>query len=160
MIESLVLFALGWLIGGGAKLGKKPGGGGGGIAPEPRPRPPGVAPEKPRAVPWPTAPWPKQDLAERAAEEQKRKNALQARLGAEAQEAVNRAKAANDKEALAEIARAKREKQKALDDMQADINRANAQAMASEMVARPEARSTMSAGSSAVPARSSPTGTA
>ena len=138
MIESLVLFALGWLIGGGvAKLGKKPGGGG--IAPEP-PRAPGP-PAKPRDVPWPKEPSPKaeaQDLAQRAAEEQKRKNALQARLDADAQEAVNKAKAANDHAALADIARKKREKQKALDDMQADINRANAEAMAQGMNASPK----------------------
>jgi hypothetical protein len=139
VIESLVLFALVWLIGGGAKLGKKPGGGG--IAPEPRP--PGPAPGKPRDVPWPKEPSPaqaeKQDLAARAAEEQKRKNALQARLDADAQEAVNKAKAANDQEALADIARKKREKQKALDMMQEDINRANAAAMSAEMNRPPKA---------------------
>lgn len=140
MIESLILFALGWLIGGGAKPGKKPGGGG--IAPEPPRAPGGAPPAKPRDVPWPkepAAPWPTQDLAERAAEEQKRKNALQAKLDADAQEAVNRAKAANDKEALADIARKKREKQKALDDMQADINRANAEAMAQGVNPPPKA---------------------
>lgn len=130
MIESLILFALGWLIGGGAK-GKKPGGG---IAPEPpAPRPPGPPPATPREVPWPKEPTPAQDLAARAAEEQKRKNALQARLDADAQEAVNRAKAAGDQEALADIARRKKEKQAALDAMQADINAANREAMAAEM---------------------------
>lgn len=140
MIESLVLFALGWLIGGGAKLGKKPGGG---IAPEPPRAPGGPAPAKPRDVPWPKEPSPAQaeaqDLAARAAEEQKRKNALQARLDADAQEAVNKAKAANDQAALADIAARKREKQKALDAMQEDINRANREAMAREMNRPPKA---------------------
>jgi hypothetical protein len=138
MIESLILFALGWLIGGGAKPGKKPGGG---IAPEP-PRAPGAPPAKPRDVPWPKEPSPPpaevQDLAERAREEQKRKNALQARLDADAQEAVNKAKAANDQAALADIARRKKEKQKALDMMQEDINRANAEAMAAAANAPPK----------------------
>lgn len=130
MLEAGVLFLLGWLIGGGAYgKKKKPGGG---IAPEPvQPRPPGGAPATPREVPWPKEPAATQDIAERAAEEQKRKNALQARLDADAQLAVNRAK--GDADALADIARRKREKQAALDAMQEDINRANREAMAREM---------------------------
>ena len=127
MLEAGILFLLGWLIGGGAYGKKKKGGG---IAPEPRP---GPAPSKPADAPWPKEPWPTQDLAARAAEEQKRKNALQARLDADAQEAVNKAKARGDQEALADIARRKKEKQAALDAMQEDINRANREAMAAEM---------------------------
>lgn len=124
MIEAGVLFLLGWLI--GQRLGpKKPKDVPWPVEPTPKPKPGGA---RPKGEPWPT-----QDLAERANEEQRRKDALQARLDADAQAAVNKAKAAGDKEALADIARRKREKQAALDAMQADINAARAEAMSREM---------------------------
>lgn len=116
VIDTILTFGFGWL------LSKSMGGKGGASTPS--------------KVPWPGAKpggggaatgyqWPTQDLAERAADEQQRHDALQARLDSEAQGAVDKAKAKNDKEALRDIAEHKHEKQKALDDMQADIARAN-----------------------------------
>lgn len=127
MLTAFALVAAGFAV---AKLIEELGGKNPPAAPVPRgpvpsgPRPPSSSPGRP-ATPA-KVPWPTQDLGQRAAEEQKRHDALQARLDADAQEAVNKAKARNDQEALAAIARAKREKQKALDDMQEDIRRAQA----------------------------------
>lgn len=115
VIDTLLTFGMGWLLGKGGPFGGKKG-----AAPS-GPLPPGRkgAATSPSNVPWPT-----QDLAERAALEQERHDALQVTLDREAQQAVNEAKKRNDREGLADIAAKKREKQKALDDMQEDIKRA------------------------------------
>lgn len=115
VIDTLLTFGMGWLLGKGGPFGGKKGGAPGGKK--------GGAPGAPGTTPA-NVPWPTQDLKERAAVEQLRHDALQVTLDREAQEAVDVAKKANDKEALAVIAAKKREKQKALDDMQADIKRA------------------------------------
>lgn len=113
VIDTLLTFGMGWLLGkggpfGGKKTSPAPGGGGG----------------KGSATSPSNVPWPSQDLQERAAVEQLRHDGLQTQLDTDAQLAVNQAKAAGDKEGLAVIAQKKREKQKALDDMQRDIDAA------------------------------------
>lgn len=123
------LLAIGWGL---ARLGKL----GPSIGPEP-PRP-GPAPGKRAATPGQAA-WPRQDLLTRASEQQKAHDALQAHLDSQAQDAVDKAKAKHDQAALADIAAKKRAQQKALDDMQADIDLARAEAMAREVNAPPKA---------------------